>query len=55
MLAVRVWLRVRAQERDNAYRDDHAVTYGDRTVPATGDAFRRLLVTKTIQLRNAGA
>jgi Tfp pilus assembly protein PilW len=54
-VCVRVWLRVRAQERDNAYRDDHAVTYGDRTVPATGDAFRRLLVTKTIQLRNAGA
>jgi type IV pilus assembly protein PilW len=54
-LSVHIWLRVRAQERDNAYRDDREVTYADRTVPGTGDAFRRLLVGKTIQLRNAGA
>jgi Tfp pilus assembly protein PilW len=54
-VCVRIWLRVRAEQRDNAYRDDRAVTYADRTAPATGDAFRRLLVTRTIQLRNAGA
>jgi type IV pilus assembly protein PilW len=54
-VCVRIWLRVRAQERDNSYRDDRSVTYADRTVAGTGDAFRRLLVTKTIQLRNGGA
>jgi hypothetical protein len=46
---------VRAQDRDNAYRDDRSITYADQAVAATGDAYRRLVVMKTIQLRNAGA
>jgi type IV pilus assembly protein PilW len=54
-LCARVWLRVRAQDRDNAYRDDRSFTYADQAVAATGDAYRRLVVMKTIQLRNAGA
>lgn len=54
-LSVRLWLRVRAQERDDSYRDDRAVSYGDRTSPASGDAFRRLLITKTVWLRSAGS
>jgi hypothetical protein len=52
-VCVRIWLRVRAQGRDNAFRNDVAVSYADRDAPATGDAFRRLLVTKTVALRNA--
>jgi type IV pilus assembly protein PilW len=54
-LCVRLWLRVRAQERDNAYRDDRPVSYADHTSPASGDAFRRLLITKTVQLRSAAS
>jgi type IV pilus assembly protein PilW len=54
-LCVRLWLRIRALERDNAYRDDRPVSYGDRTSPASGDAFRRLLITKTVRLRSAGS
>jgi hypothetical protein len=52
-VSVRIWLRLRSQQRDNAYTDDQAVTYADRTVSASGDHFRRLLVTKTLQLRNS--
>jgi type IV pilus assembly protein PilW len=54
-VSVRIWLRLRAQQRDNAYTDDRAVAYADRTVTASGDHFRRLLVTKTLQLRNSGS
>jgi type IV pilus assembly protein PilW len=54
-VSVRIWLRLRAQERDNAFTDDRATTYADRTVDASGDHFRRLLVTKTLQLRNSGS
>jgi hypothetical protein len=52
-VCVRVWLRVRAQDRDNAFRNTEAASYADRVAPATGDPFRRLLVTKTIVLRNS--
>ncbi len=52
-VSVRLWLRVRALERDPAYVDDQDVSYANRTVAASGDSFRRLLVSKTLQLRNA--
>jgi len=52
-VSVRIWLRLRSQERDNAFIDDRTATYADRTVDASGDHFRRLLVTKTLQLRNS--
>jgi len=54
-VSVRIWLRLRSQQRDNASTDDQAVTYADRTATASGDHFRRLLVTKTLQLRNSGS
>lgn len=52
-VSVRIWLRLRAQERDNAYVDDQAATYADRTVAASGDSFRRVLISQTVHLRNA--
>jgi type IV pilus assembly protein PilW len=52
-VSVRLWLRVRALERDAAYRDTRDVVYADRTAAATGDRFRRLLVARTVSLRNA--
>jgi hypothetical protein len=54
-VSVRIWLRLRSQERDNTFTDDRAVTYADRTVNASGDHFRRLLITRTLQLRNSGS
>jgi type IV pilus assembly protein PilW len=53
ILAVRVWLRVRAERPEAAFRDTAAYVYADRNVPAPNDAFRRVVVTKTIYLRNA--
>jgi hypothetical protein len=55
VLAVRIWLRVRAERPDVAYTDDAAYVYADRNIPAPGfnDRFRRIVVSKTIYLRNA--
>lgn len=51
-VSVRVWLMLRAAERDVAFSDTNSYSYADRTVNAPGDQYRRLLVSKTIQLRN---
>jgi type IV pilus assembly protein PilW len=53
VLAVRVWLRVRAERQDVAYRDTAPYAYADRVIPAFNDGFRRVVVSKTIYLRNA--
>jgi type IV pilus assembly protein PilW len=53
VLAVRIWLRVRAERPDFGYTDTAAYNYADRAVPAFGDRFRRVVVSKTIYLRNA--
>jgi type IV pilus assembly protein PilW len=52
ILAVRVWLRVRAELPENGFVDQTNYVYADQNVPAIGDAFRRVLVSKTIYLRN---
>ena len=52
-VSVRVWLRIRAQDIDVAHKDTQAYTYADQSIPAPGDMYRRLLISKTIQLRNA--
>jgi type IV pilus assembly protein PilW len=53
VLAVRVWLRVRADEAETGYADPKRFVYADRDFGTFGDGFRRLVVTKTIYLRNA--
>ena len=52
-VSVRLWLRLRAQERENGYVDSTTYAYADQSWPATGDAYRRVLVHKTVRLRNA--
>jgi type IV pilus assembly protein PilW len=52
ILAVRVWLRVRAELPENGFVDQANYVYADQNVPAIGDNFRRVLVSKTIYLRN---
>ena len=55
IVAVRVWLLVRAEQPDTGYTDSQTYTYGSRTGGAAltpGDSFHRVLVTKTIALRN---
>jgi type IV pilus assembly protein PilW len=52
ILAVRVWLRIRAERPENGFVDQTNYVYADQNVPAIGDSFRRVLVSKTIYLRN---
>ncbi len=52
ILAVRIWLRIRAQRPENGYLDTANYIYADRNVPAFNDQFRRTIATKTIYLRN---
>ncbi len=53
VLAVRVWLRVRAERPENGFTDTAEYGYADRRVGPFNDAFRRLVVSKTLYLRNA--
>jgi len=57
VVAVRIWLRVRADERDFSFSDPRVYQYADMDEPAEISAddrrFRRVLVQKTIQLRNS--
>jgi type IV pilus assembly protein PilW len=53
ILAVRIWLRVRAERPETAFQDAATYVYADQNIPAPGDHFRRVVVTKTIYLRNA--
>jgi type IV pilus assembly protein PilW len=55
IVAVRIWLLVRAEQREQGYTDGRTYDYASRTganVLTPGDSFRRLLVSKTIALRN---
>ncbi len=57
VVAVRMWLLARTEQPEDAFSDDATYTMGDVVVsPADDDAvptgFRRLLISRTIQLRN---
>lgn len=55
VVAVRVWLRIRADEPETGFRDDRTYHYADITYTPTGaDAsYRRALISRTIAVRNA--
>jgi type IV pilus assembly protein PilW len=52
-VSVRVWLLLRAQDLDVSYTSSNAFAFADQNIAAPGDKYRRMLVAKTIQLRNA--
>ena len=55
VVAVRVWLLVRAEQQESGFTDGTTYSYANRTGAAAytpADAFRRVLVSKTIALRN---
>jgi len=54
-VAVRVWLLIRTDRPEVGFTDDRSYEYGDRVnanAYQPNDGFRRLLVSRTIQLRN---
>ena len=53
ILAVRIWLRIRAERTENGFTDTATYQYADRNVGPFNDGFRRMVVSKTIYLRNA--
>jgi type IV pilus assembly protein PilW len=53
ILAVRVWIRVRAERPENGFTDGTTYAYAGQSVGPFNDGFRRLVVSKTIYLRNA--
>jgi type IV pilus assembly protein PilW len=53
ILAVRIWLRLRAERIENGLPDDPGFVYADQAVGPFNDGFRRIVVTKTIYVRNA--
>jgi type IV pilus assembly protein PilW len=52
-VSVSLWLLVRAQEPDTQFSETSADSYADRNWPVSNDGYRRLLIHKTLQLRNA--
>ena len=52
VLAVRVWLRVRADHPEQGYSDTNEYAYADQEQTAPNDAYRRTVVSRTIRLRN---
>lgn len=52
VVAVRLWLLVRSEQPEVGLTDDRTYEYANRAAFTPGDNFRRLLVSKTIALRN---
>ena len=52
VISVRIWLRMRAERQELGFTDNANYTYADQNFAAPNDGFRRLLITKTIQLNN---
>jgi type IV pilus assembly protein PilW len=53
VLAVRIWLRIRADTPERGFVDTATYNYADQNVGPFNDAFRRIVVSKTIYLRNS--
>jgi type IV pilus assembly protein PilW len=53
VVSATVWLRVRAEDREFSHVDGNAYAYADVNIAAPGDNYRRIVVSKTIQLRNS--
>ena len=53
IVSVRVWLLLRADAQDMAFTDDRTYSYADRPNYTPNDHFRRILISKTIFIRNA--
>jgi type IV pilus assembly protein PilW len=49
---VRFWLSVRSEVADPAWRDSAPRRYAGRTVAGSGDRYRRIVVERTVFLRN---
>lgn len=53
VVSVRIWLLLRAPQAEQGFTDARTYQYADRPAYRPNDNFRRVLVSKTIQLRNS--
>jgi type IV pilus assembly protein PilW len=53
VVSVRIWLRIVAEDRDADFRSTTAFEYANATFAAANDDKRRVLLSKTIQIRNS--
>jgi type IV pilus assembly protein PilW len=53
VVAIRIWVRVRAEEPEQGFRDQRLYEYGSVKNFRPGDAFRRVVMSRTIFLRNS--
>jgi type IV pilus assembly protein PilW len=53
VIAVRIWLRLRAERPENGFTDSATYAYAGQNFGPFNDNFRRTVVSKTIYLRNA--
>src|SRR5690606_22278439 len=53
IVSVRSWLLIRAEAEEVGFLDDRTYQYADRDPYQPNDRYRRLLVSRTIQVRNA--
>jgi type IV pilus assembly protein PilW len=53
IVAARIWLLIVADEREMGFADNTAYAYANASYTAFNDQRRRLLLTKTIQIRNS--
>jgi len=52
VLAVRLWVLLRSESAENGFTNDKTYNYANVPAYTPNDNFRRLLVTKTVQVRN---
>jgi type IV pilus assembly protein PilW len=52
IVAIRIWVRVRAEEAEPGFKDDRAYKYGNTDV-TFNDGYRRVVMSRTIFLRNS--
>ncbi len=52
IVAVRLWLRLRTETVEQGHTDTSGYQYADQIIAPPNDGYRRIVVSKTIQLRN---
>ena len=53
VVSATVWLRVRAEDQDFGHRDQTAYQYADIAAWTPNDNYRRIVISKTIHIRNS--
>jgi type IV pilus assembly protein PilW len=53
VVSVRIWVLVRANDPEVGFIDNRVYSYGNRLNYAPNDGFRRVLFSRTVQVRNS--